>query len=98
MIFDNQLEIQRLNTADELREIGVNPYPHFLRRDMDISKFRLKFSHIKDTESKSADGQFVSLAGRVKLIRDAGKAIFANIEDEDGNLQIYFSNKTLDPE
>lgn len=98
MIFENQLEIQRLKTIEELRQMGINPYPHFLRRDMNISKFRLKFNHIKDTESKSAEGQFVSLAGRVKLIRDAGKAIFANIEDEDGNLQIYFSNKTLDPD
>ena len=98
MIFENQLEIQRLETANELRSAGVNPYPHFLRRDMDITKFRLKFKHIIDTEEKSAEGQLVSLAGRVKLIRDAGKAIFANIEDEDGNLQIYFSNKTLDPD
>lgn len=98
MIFENQLEIQRLETANELRDAGINPYPHFLRRDMDITKFRLKFKHIIDTEEKSAEGQLVSLAGRVKLIRDAGKAIFANIEDEDGNLQIYFSNKTLDPD
>ncbi|MFC2587606.1 MAG: amino acid--tRNA ligase-related protein, partial [Campylobacter sp.] len=97
-MFENQLEIQRLDTANELRNSGVNPYPHFLRRDMDIAKFRLKFKHIIDTEEKSAEGQLVSLAGRVKLIRDAGKAIFANIEDEDGNLQIYFSNKTLDPD
>ena len=98
MIFDNQLEIQRLETAENLRKMGVNPYPHFLRRDMDIAKFRLKFAHIINTEDKKAEGQYVSLAGRIKLIRDAGKAIFANIEDENGNLQIYFSNKTLDPE
>ena len=98
MIFDNQLEIQRLETAENLRKIGVNPYPHFLRRDMDIAKFRLKFAHIINTEDKKAEGQYVSLAGRIKLIRDAGKAIFANIEDENGNLQIYFSNKTLDSE
>ena len=98
MIFDNQLEIQRLETAENLRKMGVNPYPQFLRRDMDIAKFRLKFAHIINTEDKKAEGQYVSLAGRIKLIRDAGKAIFANIEDENGNLQIYFSNKTLDPE
>ncbi len=98
MIFDNQLEIQRLETAENLRKMGVNPYPHFLRRDMDIAKFRLKFAHIINTEDKKAEGQYVSLAGRIKLIRDAGKAIFANIEDENGNLQIYFSNKTLDSE
>lgn len=98
MIFENKLELQRLQTAEELRKIGVNPYPHFLRRDMDITKFKIKFNHIKDTEERKAEGQFVGLAGRIKLIRDAGKAIFANIEDEDANLQIYFSNKTLDPE
>ena len=98
MIFDNQHEIQRLESIDELRNLGINPYPHFLRRDMNISKFRLKFNYIKDTEEKKAEGQLVGLAGRIKLIRDAGKAVFANIEDENGNLQIYFSNKTLDPE
>jgi len=98
VIFDNQHEIQRLESIDELRNLGINPYPHFLRRDMNISKFRLKFNYIKDTEEKKAEGQLVGLAGRIKLIRDAGKAVFANIEDENGNLQIYFSNKTLDPE
>lgn len=96
MVFENQLEIQRLQTLEELRQMGVNPYPHFLRREMDITKFRLKFNYIKDTEDKSAQGQLIGLAGRIKLIRDVGKAIFANIEDESGNLQIYFSNKTLD--
>ena len=93
MIFDNQHEIQRLKSIDELRNLGINPYSHFLRRDMNISKFRLKFNYIKDTEEKKAEGQLVGLAGRIKLIRDAGKAVFANIEDENGNLQIYFSNK-----
>ncbi|MCR4941551.1 MAG: lysine--tRNA ligase [Campylobacter sp.] len=98
MIFDNQLEIQRLQTLQELRDMGVNPYPHFLRRSMDITKFRFKFNYINDMDDKKAEGQLVSLAGRIKLMRDVGKAIFANIEDEGGNLQIYFSNKTLDPE
>ncbi|CAD7289369.1 Lysine--tRNA ligase, heat inducible [Campylobacter majalis] len=99
MIFENKLEIQRLQTANELRQNGINPYPHFLRRDMDITKFKLKFSHIKDLDEQRAEpSQLVSLAGRIKLMRDAGKAVFANIEDESGNLQIYFSNKTLNPE
>ena len=57
VIFENQLEIQRLETANELRDIGVNPYPHFLRRDMDITKFRLKFKHIIDTEEKSVHSE-----------------------------------------
>ena len=56
MIFDNQHEIQRLESIDELRNLGINPYPHFLRRDMNISKFRLKFNYIKDTEEKKAEG------------------------------------------
>ena len=56
MIFDNQHEIQRLESIDELRNLGINPYPHFLRRDMNISKFRLKFNYIKDV---SFDTSFI---------------------------------------
>ena len=37
MVFDNQLEIQRIEKSEELRKLGINPYPHFLKKDMDLS-------------------------------------------------------------
>ncbi|EOH2051319.1 lysine--tRNA ligase, partial [Campylobacter coli] len=38
------------------------------------------------------------ISGRLKLLRIAGKSIFANIEDENENLQIYFSKDSLGEE
>ena len=43
-VFEHQLEIQRIEKAQELRKLGVNPYPHFLKKDMSIADFRTKFS------------------------------------------------------
>ncbi|MPB58597.1 lysine--tRNA ligase [Campylobacter fetus] len=92
MIFENELELTRLAKADELRSLGVNPYPHFLKRDMSISEFKTKFAYIKDLngDEKKADEE-VTISGRLKLKRVAGKSTFANMEDENDNIQIYYS-------
>ncbi|MDL0088550.1 lysine--tRNA ligase [Campylobacter gastrosuis] len=97
-MFDNQLEIQRLATANELRKKGINPYPHFIRKDMSIAYFRSKFNYINELDDKKEDSILVALAGRIKLMRIAGKAIFANIEDESGNIQIYFNKNSIGDE
>ena len=96
-MFDSQLEIQRIDKSNELRNLGVNPYPHFLKRDMKIVEFREKFAGIADTEEKKSD-EIVVLAGRLKLKRVAGKSTFANIEDESGNIQIYYSRDSIGEE
>ncbi|MCI6989797.1 MAG: lysine--tRNA ligase [Campylobacter sp.] len=97
MVFENQLEIQRIQKADELRNLGINPYPHFLKKDMSIKEFRDKFEYIKDSDEKKAD-ETVTIAGRLKLKRVAGKSTFANIEDESGNIQIYYSRDSIGEE
>ena len=43
MIFQNELEQTRIAKADELRSLGVNPYPHFLKKEMSISEFKAIF-------------------------------------------------------
>ena len=96
-LFDSQLEIQRIDKASELRNLGANPYPHFLKKDMNIAEFKEKFGFIKDTEDKKASEE-VSLAGRLKLKRVAGKSTFANIEDQSGNIQIYYSRDSIGEE
>ncbi len=94
MIFENQLELQRIEKADELREIGIDPYPHYLKKDMSIENFKKEFDFIKDTQDKRADKK-IKIAGRLKLKRIAGKSTFANIEDETGNIQIYYSKDSV---
>ena len=97
MIFDNQLEIQRIEKADELRNLGINPYPHFLKKEMSIKEFRDKFEYIKDSEDKKSD-EIVTISGRLMLKRVAGKSTFGNIEDESGNVQIYYSRDSIGEE
>ena len=93
-IFEHQLEIQRIEKAQELRKLGVNPYPHFLKKDMSIADFRTKFSDIANSDEKKSS-EIVSIAGRLKFKRVAGKSTFANIEDESGNIQIYYSRDSI---
>lgn len=90
MIFDNELEQVRIAKKDELKSLGVNPYPQFLKRGMSIAQFREKFAFIKDLAEKKTD-EIVTLSGRLKLKRVAGKSTFANIEDDSGNIQVYYS-------
>ena len=90
MIFDNELEQVRIAKKDELKSLGVNPYPQFLKRGMSIAQFREKFAFIKDLAEKKAD-EIVTISGRLKLKRVAGKSTFANIEDDSGNIQVYYS-------
>ena len=61
-------EIQRIEKSNELRNLGVNPYPHFLVKDMSIKEFRDKFAFIQDLEEKKASDE-VKIAGRLKLKR-----------------------------
>ena len=96
-MFDNQLEIQKIEKSNELRSLGVNPYPHFLVKDMSIKEFRDKFAFIQELEEKRAT-QEVSIAGRLKFKRVAGKSTFGNIEDESGKIQIYYSRDSIGEE
>ena len=92
MIFDNELEQVRIAKKDELKSLGVNPYPQFLKRGMSIAQFREKFAFIKDlAEGEKKADEIATLSGRLKLKRVAGKSTFANIEDDSGNIQVYYS-------
>ena len=75
MVFDNQLEIQRIEKSEELRKLGINPYPHFLKKDMNIKEFRDKFEYIKELDEKRVSDEVV-ISGRLMLKRVAGKSRF----------------------
>ncbi len=94
-MFDNILERQRIEKAKELKSAGMDPYPHFLEKEMSLSLFKDKFSYILNLEEKRDRNIDVVVAGRIKLLRIAGKSIFGNIEDEKANLQIYFSKDSI---
>ena len=96
LIFQNELEQIRIAKANELKASGYNPYPHFLHRDMSITDFKAKFEYIKNIngDDKKADIE-ICVAGRLKLKRVAGKSTFANIEDENDSIQVYYSLNSI---
>lgn len=97
-MFENVLERQRIEKADALREIGVNPYPHSIKKDTTTKEFFEFFNYVHVLEEKRDSEKEATVAGRIKFLRHMGKATFAKIEDEFGLLQIYFSGDALGKE
>jgi len=98
LIFENQYQKQRIEKADALREMGVNPYQNRVVKECTNREFLERFSYLKESEEKEALDESCTVAGRIKFLRLMGKAAFAKIEDESGVLQIYFSRDDLGDE
>lgn len=94
-MFENPLEQQKIKKAEELRSLGVNPYSHFVTKPMSIKEFKDKYNFINELEEKKSE-EVCDLVGRIKFMRDGGKAVFANIEDFSDSIQIYFNKSTID--
>ena len=78
----NKLEKAKLDKFNEMLAEGKNP---FLITKYDVTNHSMD---IKDNFTEY-EGKTVSLAGRLMLKRVMGKASFANIQDRDGNIQLY---------
>ena len=84
----SEQEIQRRESLNKLREMGINPYPADLYPVTDYAAV------IKD---KFEEGKQVCLAGRMMSQRDMGKASFAELQDSSGRIQLYFNRDEICP-
>jgi Lysyl-tRNA synthetase (class II) len=84
----------RLDKVRALREKGVELYPPTFERKNTIAEIRTKFSEI--THEKSAES--VTTAGRIYIVRNHGKTIFADLGDESGKIQLYIRKADLGDE
>ncbi len=96
-MFENTYIQQRIQKANSLRELGLNPYRNDSKVDLNNKEFLNKFSFLKDLESneKKKEDSRVWVKGRVKFLRLMGKASFIKIEDSTTILQVYFSQNEL---
>lgn len=77
---------ERRKKLDEIRAMGINPYPYSYDKKDDAVEILKKNKGLKaETHTK----QKVSIAGRIILLRKMGKASFAHILDQSGKIQIY---------
>ncbi|MDX9743413.1 MAG: OB-fold nucleic acid binding domain-containing protein, partial [Arcobacteraceae bacterium] len=95
-MFSNKFIQQRIAKAENLRELGINPYSNISHRNTTIEKFLNINSDVEKLENKRSESRIYIVAGRIKLYRLMGKASFIKIEDESGMLQIYVARDNLE--
>jgi lysyl-tRNA synthetase class 2 len=79
----SELRQQRLQKLNEVRNLGINPYPYRYTISHSSTDIIQSFDELESSEEK------VSVAGRIKTIRRHGKTSFAHLADEAGYIQIY---------
>ena len=87
----NQLRRVRREKLAELINAGENPY-EIVTYDQTEHTRQIKENY------EQYEGREVSIAGRLMSKRVMGKASFANVQDRDGNIQIYASRDDLGDE
>lgn len=87
----SEQEIIRRQSLDELRKLGIDPYPAALYQ-VDAYSSEIKESFRDDAERRS-----VSVAGRIMSRRIMGKASFVELMDSKGRIQIYITRDDICP-
>ncbi|NHM00862.1 lysine--tRNA ligase [Flavobacterium difficile] len=85
----SEQEIIRREKLQALRNLGINPYPADL--------YPVKHTSKKIKENFE-EGKKVVIAGRLMSVRDQGKAAFAEIQDSEGRIQVYFNRDNICPD
>lgn len=89
----NDQEIERRREADELRSLGIDPYP---AEAYEVNAYAADI--LRDyTAGQEANFANLRLAGRVTTKRIMGKASFAVLQDTTGLIQLYFNRDELCP-
>ena len=85
MVLSEQ-ELIRREKLERLRELGINPYP----------AAAYKTTHSSATaKTNYKEGEKVVLAGRLMSRRIQGKASFAELQDSEGRIQLYFNRDEI---
>ena len=85
----SELEIVRREKLAQLRAMGINPYPADL----------FSVSHTsKGIKQDFEEGKKVVIAGRLMSRRIQGKASFAELQDAEGRIQVYFNRDEICPD
>ena len=85
----SEQEIFRRRSLEELRALGINPYP---ADEYEVTAYARE---ILDTFQDDAPRRHVRVAGRVMGRRIMGKASFLELQDSTGRIQIYITRDEL---
>ena len=85
----SEQEQVRREKLQALRELGINPYPAALY-PVDANS--------KTIKEGCSEGKTVTIAGRLMSRRIQGKASFAELQDSEGRIQVYFNRDKICPD
>lgn len=83
-----ELRSERLRKLNELKKLGVNPYPSKSNRNTLNSQLHKDFAKLENTS--------VVVVGRIVSIRKFGKLAFILIRDDSGELQLFLRQNSLE--
>jgi lysyl-tRNA synthetase class 2 len=84
----SEQEIVRREKLTKLREMGIDPYPAALY-PVDATS--------KSIKANFEEGKKVVISGRLMSRRIQGKASFAELQDSEGKIQVYFNRDEICP-
>lgn len=87
----SEQEIIRRNSMEQLRQMGIEPYPAAEYVTNAFSK------EIKESFKDEAEPRPVNIAGRIMSRRIMGKASFMELQDSEGRIQVYISRDDICP-
>ncbi|MBU1320347.1 MAG: lysine--tRNA ligase [candidate division Zixibacteria bacterium] len=82
----------RIKKLEELRKAGINPFPYRFEVSHRSEQVKENFESLEQSEER------ITLAGRVMTIRVMGKAGFCHIQDDLGQIQLYFKKDVVGDE
>jgi len=84
-----KVQADRLAKLRKIQELGIDPYGG--RYDTNEAVAGILGRYDDDREGQTADA-----AGRLILLRDMGRMIFAHLRDDSGQMQVAFRKNALD--
>jgi len=88
----SEQELLRRQKLDDLRKLGIEPYPAELF-EVNVSAEDIQ----KNYERRKIDYKDISIAGRIMGVRVMGSAAFVELQDATGRIQVYFRRDDLCP-
>lgn len=95
MAEQNRLVQERVRKLNEIRERGINPFPH--KFDVTKKSAAIKKEH-ENLAPESQTEVIESVAGRIMLLRNMGKAAFITLKDGEGTIQVYLRSDDVGKE
>ena len=89
------LDESKLKKLEELKALGINPYPYSYSQTDHALEINQKYSHLNSGDHTK---DTVSVAGRIMLKRVMGKASFFHLQDQSGKVQLYLQEDKLGKE